>query len=66
MSSALFPEWRRFGTREVLARELYALPGEARNETKNLAALPGEAARVRALAARLPPGPILPRPPMKP
>jgi iduronate 2-sulfatase len=49
-------EWRRFGTREVVACELYALPGEALHETENLAELPGEAARVRELAALLPPG----------
>jgi iduronate 2-sulfatase len=49
-------EWRRFGTREVVARELYALTGEALYETENLAELPGEAARVRELSALLPSG----------
>lgn len=59
-------EWRRFGTREIFARELYALPGEALYETRNLAELPAEAARVRELSALLPSGPALPRPAGRP
>lgn len=47
-------EWRRFGTREVVDRELYALDGEQLFETENLADRPAEAARVRELAALLP------------
>lgn len=46
-------EWRRFGTRDVVARELYALGGDEMFETENLADRPAEAARVRELSALL-------------
>jgi iduronate 2-sulfatase len=51
-----YVEWRHFGTREVVARELYAYDGDQHFETENLAGVPGEAARLRALAALLPAG----------
>ena len=47
-------EWRRFGTRDVVARELYALDDDQLFETENLADRPAEAARVGELAALLP------------
>ena len=46
-------EWRRFGTREVTARELYAYRGDELFESENIAAAPGEATRVRELSALL-------------
>jgi iduronate 2-sulfatase len=49
-----YVEWRRFGTREVIARELYAYKGDQLFETENLADSPAEAARLRELAALLP------------
>lgn len=49
-----YVEWRRFGTREVLARELYAYRGDELVETINLAGEPAQAARVRELGALLP------------
>jgi iduronate 2-sulfatase len=57
-----YVEWRRFGTREVAARELYAYRGGSHEheraddllETENLAESPAEAARVKELAALLP------------
>lgn len=50
-----YVEWRRFGTREVVARELYAYRGDELFESVNLADDPAEAARVRELSALLPP-----------
>lgn len=50
-----YVEWRRFGTREVLARELYAYRGDQPFETDNLADTLAEATRIRELAALLPP-----------
>lgn len=47
-------EWRRFGTREVIARELYAYRNDELFETENLADSPAEAARLRELSALLP------------
>jgi hypothetical protein len=47
-------EWRKFGTRDVVARELYALAGDQLFETENLADHPAEAARVRELSTMLP------------
>ena len=47
-------EWRRFGTTDIVARELYALDGDALFETENLAERPTESARVRQLARLLP------------
>jgi iduronate 2-sulfatase len=49
-----YVEWRRFGTREVVARELYAYEGDALFETENLADHPAGASRLRELAALLP------------
>lgn len=49
-----YVEWRRFGTREVVARELYALRGDELFETENLAESPAEATRVREMSALLP------------
>ena len=47
-------EWRRFGTLDVLARELYAYHGDDdRFESINLADNPAEAARVGELSALL-------------
>ncbi len=50
-----YVEWRRFGTREVIARELYAYRNDELFETENLADRPAEATRLRDLAALLPP-----------
>ena len=47
-------EWRRFGTSEVIARELYAYTGDEVFEVKNLAVDSAQASRVRELAALLP------------
>lgn len=47
-------EWRRFGTREIVARELYALAPGQWLETENLADSPAESGRIRELAALLP------------
>jgi iduronate 2-sulfatase len=49
-----YVEWRRFGTHEVVARELYAYRGDELFEAENLAGAPSEAGRVRELAALLP------------
>ena len=50
-----YVEWRRFGTREVVARELYVYRHDRDLfETENLADSPTEAARMRELAAMLP------------
>lgn len=48
-------EWRRFGTTEVVARELYTYVGDDLFEATNLAADPKQAGRVRELSALLPP-----------
>jgi iduronate 2-sulfatase len=50
-----YVEWRRFGTGEVVARELYAYRGNDSFESVNLADDPAEAARGRALSGLLPP-----------
>lgn len=47
-------EWRRFGSRDIVARELYAYRGDDSFETENLADSPAEAARLRELASLLP------------
>lgn len=47
-------EWRRVGTRDVVARELYAFDGDQLFETENIAARPTEAGRVSQLTALLP------------
>lgn len=49
-----YVEWRKFGTSDVVERELYAYRGDAQFETDNLASDPAEAARVRKLSALLP------------
>ncbi|HEY0946896.1 MAG TPA: sulfatase [Opitutaceae bacterium] len=49
-----YVEWRRFGTTEIVARELYRYEGEQLFETENLADDPREAARVAELQALLP------------
>lgn len=49
-------EWRRFGTTEVVARELYTYNGDDAFETVNLADEPAQAASMRALSALLPRG----------
>lgn len=49
-----YVEWRRFGTLQVEARELYAYDGDELFETENPAGRPEKAARVRQLAALLP------------
>jgi iduronate 2-sulfatase len=48
-----YVEWRRFATREIVARELYAYHGDEPFESENLAEVPAEADRVRELAALL-------------
>lgn len=49
-----YVEWRRLGTREIVARELYALaPGQG-FETENIAGFAAESRRLRELAALLP------------
>lgn len=45
-----YVEWRKFGTSEVVARELYAYEGDQLFETENLAARPDCAELVRTLA----------------
>lgn len=48
-------EWRKFGTSEIVARELYAYRSDADlYESLNLADDPTQAARVRAMSALLP------------
>lgn len=47
-------EWRKFGTDEVVERELYAYRGEEQFEVENLANRPTEAELVKVLAALLP------------
>lgn len=47
-------EWRRFGTHDVVARELYSYGGDELFESVNLADDPAEAARIRELSALLP------------
>jgi iduronate 2-sulfatase len=49
-----YVEWRRFGTRDIIARELYTYRGDEQFETDNLADDPAEAGRVRELSALLP------------
>jgi iduronate 2-sulfatase len=49
-----YVEWRRFGTRELVARELYAYAGDELFERENLAADPAHAMRLARLAALLP------------
>jgi iduronate 2-sulfatase len=49
-----YVEWRRFGTNEVIARELYAYPGDALFETENLVSRPAEAGRIHELAELIP------------
>lgn len=49
-----YVEWRRFGTTEIVARELYRYEGEQLFETENLADEPREAGRVGELHALLP------------
>jgi iduronate 2-sulfatase len=49
-----YVEWRRFGTREVIARELYAYRGDELFETENIATLPAEASRIQELASLIP------------
>ncbi|MCX6950798.1 MAG: sulfatase [Verrucomicrobia bacterium] len=51
-----YVEWRRFGTRNVVARELYAYQGEELFESENLAERPDEMERLRSMAALLPTG----------
>jgi iduronate 2-sulfatase len=46
-------EWRKFGTLEVVARELYTYDGDQLFETENLAVRPENAALVRRMAAML-------------
>ena len=50
-------EWRRFGTREVVARELYFYQGDQLFETENVAADPANAPLIQQLASLLPAGP---------
>jgi hypothetical protein len=52
-----YVEWRRFGTEEVVARELYTYKGDELFETINLAAEPAMKSRVEELAAMLPKSP---------
>jgi iduronate 2-sulfatase len=49
-----YVEWRRIGTGEVVARELYAYEGDELFETENLAEDPRQRDRIRRLAALLP------------
>lgn len=49
-----YVEWRRFGTREVVARELYALDSAHLIETENLADRPAQSNLIRELANLLP------------
>jgi arylsulfatase A-like enzyme len=49
-----YVEWRRAGTGEIVARELYRYADGPRFETKNLADEPKYASEVKALAALLP------------
>lgn len=46
-------EWRKFGTREVVARELYTYQGDQLFETENLADKPGNKELVGKLASML-------------
>lgn len=52
-----YVEWRRFGTREVVARELYSCAGDELFEPANLAGDPAQQDRIVELAALLPGGP---------
>jgi iduronate 2-sulfatase len=52
-----YVEWRKLSDGSVIARELYAYPGEELFESENLADRPEEAGRLRELAAQLPPLP---------
>jgi iduronate 2-sulfatase len=52
-----YVEWRRFGTSEAIARELYAYEGDELFETVNLAHEARHASLVRELAALLPKSP---------
>jgi iduronate 2-sulfatase len=47
-------EWRRFGTREIAARELYELGSDGMFEVENIAERPAETDRTRELSALLP------------
>lgn len=49
-----YVEWRKFGTRDVVARELYEYGHDTRFESINLAADPAHAKRIAELAALLP------------
>jgi iduronate 2-sulfatase len=49
-----YVEWRRFGTREVVARELYAFQPDTWFETENVAEDPAQAAQLRQVSALLP------------
>jgi iduronate 2-sulfatase len=49
-----YVEWRKFGTREVLARELYELGPDGMFEQENLAERPTEVNRLREISALLP------------
>ncbi len=49
-----YVEWRKLGTLEIVACELYACRGDALFETENIAGLPENAALVRRLSAMLP------------
>ncbi|OAM89699.1 sulfatase [Termitidicoccus mucosus] len=48
-----YVEWRKFGTLDVVARELYAYKGDQLFETENLASRPENAALIRRMAAML-------------
>lgn len=50
-----YVEWRRFGTRGIIARELYTLDGEQLVESENLADRPAELPRLQQLSALLSP-----------
>ncbi|MEN9633812.1 MAG: hypothetical protein RL077_2216 [Verrucomicrobiota bacterium] len=52
-----YVEWRKLADGAVVARELYTYRGDELFETENLADHPTEAARLRELAALLPPLP---------
>jgi arylsulfatase A-like enzyme len=49
-----YVEWRKLGTLEVVARELYAYRGDELFETENIAGLPENAGLVNRLSAMLP------------
>ncbi|AWI08355.1 sulfatase [Ereboglobus luteus] len=48
-----YVEWRKFGTLEVVERELYAYKGDQLFETENIVAHPGNADLVRSHAAMI-------------